>query len=227
MAACIEGLLELCRKQPFDVDEIQGFIKSNNMSSEDVTRAVLKLCDEGMFSYKDYLDEHGKEPQPGDLCTYNWELLFNVLMDNGLDASLVIPERGFISENVLSSIRYFDDGDLGARILRNILSKGFSPNIRIDHMTLFEEVDDNLMTDIGMDLYNHKWQLDNAFRFWLVLVGFGGVLRSGKLPVDMCDGYSPQIFKKFEKFDYDIVRVDRDFELRIIEKETNTLVATA
>ena len=226
MIDCIDGLLELCKEQPFAIEKIQCFITSNNMNSEEVTRAALKLCDYGMFSYSDYLYEYEKEPQPSDLRTYNWEQLFNILIDNGLDASLVICDDGRNFQNILQSVGYFDDCDLGARVLRNILSKGFSPNIVIDNMSFFEEVDANLIMDIDMGLYPHKWQLDNAVRFWLVLVGFGGVIKGDKVPVDMCENYSPQIFREFEKFDYNIIYADNDFELRIIEKETNNLVAT-
>ena len=166
----IDGLYKLCIKQPFDIEEIQCFIKSNKMNSEEVTRVALKLCDYGMFCYSDYLYEYEKEPQPGDLRTYNWELLFNILIDNGLD--------------------------------------------------------DNFIMDIDMGLYPHKWQVDNAFRFWLVLIGYGGVIKGDKIPVDMCENYSPQIFREFEKFDYNIIYANNDFELKIIEKETNNLVAT-
>ena len=226
MADCIDGLFELCNKQPLNIEKIQCFITSNNMNSEEVTRAALKLCDYGMFSYSDYLYEYEKEPAPCDLRTYNWELLFNVLIDNGLDANLVICDDGRNFENILQSVKYFDDGDLAARVLRNILSKGFSPNIVIDDISFFEDVDDNFIMDIDMGLYPHKWQVDNAFRFWLVLIGFGGVIKGDKLPVNMCNNYTPKIFKEFEKFDYEIVCTEKDFELRIIEKETNNLVAT-
>lgn len=223
---CIDGLFELCKEQPFDTEKIQGFIASNNMNSEEVTRAALKLCDYGMFSYSDYLFEHEKEPQPNDLRTYNWELLFNILIDNGLDGNLVFCDDGINFENILQSVKYFDDADLAARVLRSILAKGFSPNIVIDDISFFEYVDDNFIMDIDMGLYPHKWQLDNAFRFWLVLVGFGGVINGDELPVNMCDDCSPEIFKEFERFDYDIIYTKNDFELRIIEKETDNLIAT-
>lgn len=226
MADCIDGLFELCKKQPFDIEKIQYFITSNNMNSEEVTRVALKLCDYGMFSYSDYLYEYEKEPQPSDLRTYNWEQLFNILIDNGLDASLVICDDGRNFENILQSVGYFDDGDLGARVLRNILSKGFSPNIVIDNIPFFEGVDGDLIMDIDMGLYPHKWQLDNAVRFWLVLVGFGGVIKGDKVPVNMCESYSPQILKEFEKFDYDIIYDNNDWKMRIVNKETNDLVAT-
>ena len=226
MTTHIDGLYELCKEQPFDTEKIKLYIESNNMNSEAVTRAALKLCDHGMFSYSDYIYMNEKEPQPEELSTYNWELLFDVLIDNGLDANLVTCDDGINYENVLQSVLYFDDGDLSARLLRNILSKGGTPNIVIDNTPFFVEVDADFILDIDMGLYPHKWQVDNAFRSWLVLVGFGGIIKDGKLPVKMREGYAPQIFKEFEKFDYRITRTEKDFELEIIEKETGTVVAT-
>lgn len=226
MTTHIDGLYELCKEQPFDIEKIKQYIKNNNMNSEAVTRAALKLCDHGMFSYSDYLYHNEKEPKPEELSTYNWELLFNTLIDNGLDADLITCDDGHNYENILQSVLYFDDGDLSARVLRNILSKGGTPNVVIDNTPFFVEVDADFIIDIDMGLYPHKWQVDNAFRSWLVLIGFGGVIKDGKLPVKMCDGYSPDIFKDFERFDYCITHTEKDFELQILEKETSAVVAT-
>lgn len=225
MSNRIEGLFELCKEQPFDIQKIQNYISANQMTSEEVTRATLKLCDYGNLCYTEYFFVNDKEPQPEELPTYNWEVLFDILIDNGLDPDLVICDDETNYENVLQSLRYFDDGDLGARISRNILSKGGSPNVMIDYISLFEDVNVDFIMDIDMELYPYKWQVDNVFCFWLVLVGFGGVVKDGELPVTMCDNYTPDIFKEFEKFTYNIIRKADDFELQIIEKETNTIVA--
>lgn len=227
MVPYIDELLELCKKQPFNIEDIQEFIEGNDVSSEEVTRVALQLCDYGMFSYSDYIFHNNKEPQPRDLRTYNWEALFDLLIDNGLDASLVICDDGINYENILQSLKFFDDGDLGAKILRNVLAKGFSPNVVIDGTPFCAEVDNDFIFDILTGMYTYKWQLDNAFRFWLVLIGFGGATNENKLPVEMCGGFSPEIFKEYEKYDYKIIYGKNDFELRIVDKETNTVVATA
>ena len=112
MTTHIDGLYELCKEQPFDIEKIKRYIQNNNMNSEEVTRAALKLCDHGMFSYGDYLYYNEKEPQPEELSTYNWELLFNVLIDNGLDANLVTCDDGHNYENILQSVLFFDDGEV-------------------------------------------------------------------------------------------------------------------
>jgi hypothetical protein len=222
MTTYIDNLFEFCKKQPFDIEKIENYIQNNKLNSEIITRTAIKLCDYGFCSYLDYIEENDKEPMPQELPTYNWETLFNVFIENGLDADLVICDDGFNSENILESLNYLDDGDLSARILRNILSKNGNPNISIDNSTLFIEIDSNFIIDVEMKLYPYKWQLDNAFRFWLVLIGFGGVLKDGKLPVKMQGNNKPDIFKNFEKFDYRV----NNFELQIIDMETNAIVAT-
>ena len=227
MQSHIESLFELCKEKPFCEDKIKKYILDNQMNSEAVTRTALKLCDYGFCSYSDYLYENEEEPLPENLRTYNWENLFNILIENGLDANLVICDDNINSKNVLQKIKYFDDGDLGARILRNILNNGGNPNIIIDNMNLFEEIDSDLMLDILMDLYHHKWQLDKAWKFWLVMVGFGGTINNGLCPVEMCDGFQPEIFKNFEKYDYTIKWLEKDFEMQIFNKETKKIVGIA
>lgn len=226
MTSSIDRLLALCKEQPFDAEKIRRFITENRMSREAVTRAALKLCDCGMYAYSDYVYDHEREPQPHELCTHGWEELFGVLTDCGLDASLVFCDDGINRRNLLYFVRNLDTPDLGARILRNLLRAGVSPNLPIDGQPFFEEVDSDLITDLELDLYSQAWQQDNAVHFWLVQVGFGGVIKGGDLPVRMRDGLPPQIFREFERFDCEIVRKKGDFEIRITEKETGRLVAT-
>jgi hypothetical protein len=196
------------------------------MDGEEVTRAALEICEHGAFSVKEYIYQNERNPQPEELVTYNWEELFNVLLSNGLDANLVICDDGRNYENILQSIQYFDDRDLSARIARNILLHHGTPNVVIDGETLFREVDGSLMIDINLGLYPQKWMLDNAFRFWLVLVGFGGLIIDGRSPIKMCDGYQVEIFRDFEKFDYRITYNTKESDMEIFEKETGTIVAT-
>lgn len=222
----IERLFELCTEQPFSEEKIKNYISETKMSREDITRTALKLCDYGHFSYAYYLYENEKEPSPEDLITFNWEALFNILIENGLDANLVICDDGINYKNVLQEVQYFDDGDLGARVLRNLLNNGGKPDIQIDGSVLFEEVDSELMLDILMSLYPHKWQLDNAWRFWLVMAGFGGTI-NGQCPIEMCNGFEPEDFREFERFDYNIKWSEEDFEMQIFDKETKTVAGIA
>lgn len=227
MSNHIETLFELCKEQPFSKEKIKNYITNNKMNSEEITRVAIKLCNYGLGSHFDYLYENNKEPLPSDLITYNWEELFDIFIEMGLDANLIICDDGHNYENVLQEIQFFDDGDLGAKIATNILKNGGNPNIIIDDVPLFQDINDCLMLDIQLGCYYHKWQLDNAWRFWLVMVGFGGVIQNGRCPVEMCEDFKADIFKDFEKFDYNIKWGDKDFDLEIFDKETGTIVGIA
>lgn len=227
MTERIDLLVQLCKEQPFSTDKIQTYILNNKLNSEEITRVAIEVCEYGMFAYGDFWFHQNREPEPHELRTYNWETLFDIFIENGLDPDLVICDDKSDHKNILSFLRYLDDGDLGARILRKVLTKGGNPNILINGESFFEEEDSDFMLDILMGLYREKWQVDNVFRFWLVLIGFGGNLNNDSCTVEMINEYSPEIFKDFEKFDYRIIWENNDFDMRIFEKETGALVATA
>lgn len=222
----INSLVQLCKEQPFSVDEIQTYIIENKLNSEEITRVAIEVCEYGMFSYGDFLFDQNREPEPHELRTFNWEALFDIFIENGLDANLVFCDDGINYENILQSVQHFDDGDLGPRVLRNILTNGGNPNVLIDNYPFFAEVDSDFIMDIQMGLYPEKWQVNNAFRFWLVLMGFGGVMKNGKCPVNLCPGNSIDAFKEFEKFDYKIIYKENDFKLKILDRTSGNIVAT-
>ena len=223
----INSLVQLCKEQPFNVEKIQSYILDNKLNSEEITRAAIEVCEYGMFAYGDFRFDQNREPEPHELRTYNWETLFDIFIENRLDPDLVICDDGSDPMNIISFLRYLDDGDLGARILRKVLTKGGNPNILINGESFFEKEDSDFMLDILLGLYREKWQVDNVLRFWLVLIGFGGNLNNDSCTVKMIKGHSPKIFKDFEKFDYRIVWENNDFDMRIFDKETGVLVATA
>lgn len=221
----IKAFVELCKEQPFSVDKIQTYILENKLNSEEITQVAIEVCEYGTFSYSDFKFQNNREPQPQELITYNWKKLFDVFIENGLDTNLVFCDDGINYENILQSLRFFDDGDLGARVLRKLLKKGGNPNIVIDGHPFFEEVDSDFIMDIQLGLYPEKWQVDNIFRFWLVLMGFGGVINGGKCPVHLCEKFENENFREFEKFDYKIIYKANDFELQIFDIETGNIVA--
>ena len=94
METHINTLFELCKQQPFDIKEIENYIRDNKLSNEEVTRAAIKLCDYGMLFRFDYLLQNEKEPLPEEFPTQNWEMLFDIFIENGLDPDLVICDDG-------------------------------------------------------------------------------------------------------------------------------------
>ena len=102
MSTNIEHLFELCKEQPFNIEKIKNYIIDNKMNSEQVTRVAIKLCNYGVCSYSEYLYQNEKEPLPGDLITYNWEELFDVLVITVQCHILCISEGAYICKfNIL------------------------------------------------------------------------------------------------------------------------------
>lgn len=67
----IENLIALFCEQPFYVAKIDKYINENKMSSEEVTRAAIKVCDYGEMGYVNFIYEYGREPEPEELAAYN------------------------------------------------------------------------------------------------------------------------------------------------------------
>ena len=216
----VSGLVELCVRQPFCTTAIEQYIHEHEMDSESVTRAAILVCYHGSWSYGDYLDLNDREPLPQELCTYRWDVLFHTLIQNGLDANLTVHDTGCCYTDILEPLQFLDDGDLAAKILRDLLVHGGNPNRLIDGEPFFEEVDSTLATDISLGLFETKTQLDRAVRFWLVLMGFGGTIRNLSCPVKLYGDYQLSDFQEYERFDYRITYETGKRQLIILEKDT-------
>lgn len=56
------------------------------------------------------------------------------------------------------------------------------------------------------------------------MIGFGAK-KDDKVPITMVNGYSPEIFREFEKFDNRLEIVSKDWFLHIFYKESGEEVA--
>jgi len=221
----IKNLYELCIKQPFDVEQIRAYICNHNIDRESITRVAIKLCEYVEFEYAEYIDRYNVEPRPEEMKSYNWDKLFEVLVESGLDANIVLKNADSTEDNILNSLRYIDNKDIGPRILKTILEKNGTPNVMISGMLFFADVDDDLIFDIGWQLYSDKWREELAFNFWLVNVGFGGKKFDGDCPVEMKAGHSVEELKEFYNYTYKVYRNENDVCISILSKENGEEVA--
>ena len=247
-----QALYDLCLQRPFDPEAIAACIRDNGLDSEAVTHTALLLCDRFDGCYDDFCRQHHRAPAPEELPTYRWEELFDLLADHGLDVMLTVPPEdahestrlfdladdqegdGFLAtllemgtENtLLMALSFLDDGDLGARIARNLLRRGGSPNVPFEDSTLFRVQNLNFGLSVLCSMFEDKRTLDREFAFWLMLVGFGGVDEQGVCPLTMYHGRTPELFREFEKYSYCYTHRVHDFTLYIYEKDTGLVVAT-
>ena len=219
----VVGLVELCSVNALDYAKIEEYITSHALTSKEITYAAIRLCDQATLEIKDFVCTKERFPNEDELLTAGWVDLFDIFIRHGLDATLVFCEDGINYENIIQELRYIDNGDTAPVILRNILTVGGDPNIKIDGRSFFEELDFDVIFDV-VEL-NDKRLFDIQFRYWLVMMGFGGYIKEHVCPVKMTSGYSQEIFQEFEKFDYRIEFIPKGWIMHIFNKKSGIEVA--
>lgn len=219
----VASLIEMCAVKQPELAKINEYICANRLTAEAVTYAAIKICEKGAFERTEFEWINGREPNEDELLTGNWVALFDVFIKHGLDANMVFTEDSEY-DNIMWELRNLQNGDIGPTVLRNLLQKGGDPNIKIDGLSFFEYVDHDVLFDV--EEQEDKRLFDIQFRFWLVLMGFGGYINDHQCPVKMAEGHDQSIFKDFEKFDYRIEYGQSDWTMRIFCKETGAEVAT-
>lgn len=226
MNKSFQPLYDLCIRQPFDPDAIAACIRDNQLDGAAVTRTALALCAYGEDGCHAFTQQHHREPAPEERRTYRWEALFDLLADHGLDITLTFTDEEGSEDTLLFALNYLDDGDLGARIARNLLRRGGTPNLPFEGSTLFRERDLHFCLGVLCNVFESKQTLDRDFAYWLMLLGFGGVDEEGACPVTMHHGRTPEVFREFENYSYCYTHRVEDFTLHIYEKATGLVVAT-
>ena len=157
----------------------------------------------------------------------NRKFLYRVmdfLLEQGLDPNTRYAPDTTEEENVMSALKFVYGTDEGARTMRLLLEHGGDPNLEMDCWTPFEWID----TDLSIDPLSaeEKDLCENFVQCLLVMQAYGGHFKDGAVPFVMRDGYSSEIFKEFEKFDF---RIGHDEEkpgcIHVFEKATGTVVA--
>jgi len=105
------------------------------------------------------------------------------------------------------------------------LEKNGTPNIAIEGIPFFVEVDNDFILDVEWQLYEDKWREEAAFQFWLVLVGFGGTRYDGTCPVEMKEGHLVEELKEFYEYTYEVCRDKNDVRISVISKKDREEVA--
>lgn len=220
----INGLIDLCVVKHPDLKKVDAHIRDNQMSAEEVTYAAIRVSEKGEYEIVDHIYRFDCWPEQEDLLTNEWVGLFDVFIDHGLDANMVFPAGGPDNDNIMWSLHTIQNGDIGPTILRNLLQKNGDPNTVVLGTNFFQDMDWDLLWDVREG--TEKWLFDIHFHFWLVLMGFGGYINDHQCPVKLKDGYSVEMFREFERFDYRITHEGGDWTMHIFIKDTGEEVAT-
>lgn len=175
----------------------------------------------------DLMDENGQTPcraygerLPGFYSSHMLEAL-NCLLEYGLDPNMLYGE-GMEQSNIMSELRYVENGYLAADSLALLIDHGGNPSIRIDGVSLIRDVNLDLLFDFINQTDRARY--DSLAHYWMVLVGSGAKLEDGGESIDMCPGYSVSTLRNHRDFYYGAIQSDRTedhMEICFFDKRTN------
>lgn len=220
----ISTLFEMCNKPNIDFDSVEQYIISNKATPEEITHTSIRLAEENILEIHGFDYTEKTKPSSEDLITTNWGNLFDLFIKYGLLPNLTFTTDGINYYNIMTEIRHIDNGDIAPIIMRKLMECGGKPNLEINGEEFFPELDFNIVFDVVEQ--ENKRLFDIEFKIWLVLMGYGGYIKDHECPVKMKEGYTQEIFKNFEDFDYKIEWVPKDWIMHIFRKDTGEDVAT-
>ena len=119
----------------------------------------------------------------------------SLLLDFGLNPNTVLN-----GENVIWKTMWIDVPNIAASVMKLLLENGGNPNHYLDNSgeNLFEYI----AFKVSLDEYTHDYFY--TFQCWIILMAYGGCWRDGRIPITMLGENTVDVFKDFEKFDYEI-----------------------
>ena len=225
----VQKLYEALSCIPPDFDKAQELLAAYQPTEEELMWVAVELTDNTMGEYRDVMDE-GCTSVTLDGMHRNYlydTILF--LLEHGLKPNTVI-NKGSMSDadNAMFCLKFTDGPDVAARVMRLYMEHGGDPNLYIR-----ENYGETLLSNIEFDIYEYgdyeKPDDENLVQCVMVLQAYGGgwIGKDKKFHTSftMREGYSSEIFKEFEKFDYRTGREEHPGNIHVFEKATGVTVA--
>jgi len=219
----MERLYKACMQIPVQFSQIKQMLDEGNYSSEDITSAMLKFVDDACFlETREFVNTNGRIPLKQELhIGYLYELIV-LFLEYGLDSNLIIND-----ETVLRALTYVDYDCVAADAARLLLENGADPNMDIDGESAFDSIDFDVI--FGSFEQEDRRMYNSWVHLWLIMIGFGGTPRNGTPPLSMQEGYSFEILRNHERFDFSIEKTSPDPDgwiMHVFDKLTGEDVAT-
>ena len=221
----MERLFQMCSQKPLPLDSVRELLIKEQYPAEQLTQVMIRHLKENCWwETQDFESTNERKPQKHEVfsvCLYELTKLF---LEYGLD-----PNLCYEKETVLSLMLYIDYQYAAADIARLLLENGADPNAITDDQfeeTAFDQIDWDVV--FGALEQDDRRVYDAWVHAWLVMVGFGAKTNVGDVPVKLKDGYSIEMFREHERFDFTIemTKASRDgWIMHIFEKETGREVA--
>lgn len=188
-----QALYDAMWKMPPDYDEIRQIIEQNELSTDEISLTAVKFIEDAFIEEADYIGpENNKPDEPviiTDFHSANLYSLMKLLIEYGLDSNKEYEE----CSSVIRNLFYIGNEYVSADTLILLLENGGKTDSIVDGQRIIDDID----FDIIFDKYEQRdrRRYDAQVHYWLVMIGFGALLKSGKVPVDIVD--KPYITEDF------------------------------
>ena len=171
-------LLNKLNELPPNLEEISRLISEEDYSKDDISLVGALFIDgaqsedDGGTPLTEYFPIEPHVP-------YLYEIL-QLLLEKGLD-----PNAVYDGISIMQCLLYVSTPYVAADCLALLLENGGDPGLEVDGWRLFDDLD----FDVIFDAFNQEDRVcyDALVHCWFVMLGFGGRLRDGSIPVDVFD----------------------------------------
>ncbi|MBR4401585.1 MAG: hypothetical protein IKT09_07905 [Synergistes sp.] len=169
-----------------------------SITKEELAKIACDLLHECLNEQSDYWDDI-KTLIDENTVTSNIYRVMQYLFSKGYEPNVVVDDGC-----AMGTIPFlvYPEG-LAPKLMRLFMENGGDPNLVVEGIPVFEEVEFAVAFD--------KYMFRSFVYCWLVLMAYGGrVSREKYLPLTMHDGLDVSIFKRFEDYAYYKIVPEKD-----------------
>ena len=231
-----EELFNLLYTKEFDKNALRKELDTGRFGPDDVNRAAIDYVQTCMDlrhgDQYDAVERRYGEVVPGYEDSHVVDAL-EVLLDYGLDPNKLYIEKsddGGIRDcwNIMYELWTTGNGYQAADALYLLLSHGGDPSLKLDYVTIMDEVTDDVEYEINEREDMDEYAFDALVHFWLVLIGFGGKSINGSCPLDPVHDFDLSLLRNHRDYYYGEIytKESKDgWQYCIFDRHTNREVA--
>ena len=191
----IAQIKELFKKTPSDLEGIRKLLSSQKLTEDELAELAISFTEDCSFEYSDALISEDKSVSIANMHSNYIIKAIDLLLNFGLDPNTIIK-----GDNVMWCAMWIDAPNVAASLLKLLLEHGGDPNHYLpgEGESIFSYID----CKVSIDEYTHDFF--HTVQCWLLLMGYGACWRNRELPLTLRGENSVEIFKNFDRYDYEI-----------------------
>lgn len=212
----------------FEISQLKTLLEGHDFTADEVSEAayhyVDKCCNDLMDIEGLSLYEGFGEIVPGWPSSHMVEAV-QLLLEYGLNPNVIYGD-----ENIMTVLKFIDNGYIAADTLSLLLSHGGNPLLVVDGVTILDDTG----FYIFFDLVNieDRVRYDALVHYWMVLVGFCAAAKIENIDIKPCGSFDLSNLKNHRNYYFGAVdkwenpeRSIYNCDLYIFDRRTNKAVA--